>query len=70
MWNSFHMSRCTWNYLYVSCNVSYFAYVNLVETFLWNSPSVVYSSMTMLSVNNLIHGALSLRQGCQNRDPT
>ena len=51
-----YMRLCTWNFFHVSCNVSYFAYVNLMEDFSWNSPSVIHSSVFMLSLNILVHG--------------
>ena len=44
-----------WNFFHVSCNVSYFAYVNLIEDFLQNSLSMILLSIYMSSVDTLFH---------------
>ena len=50
-----YMGSCMWNFFHVSCNVSYFAHVSLVEDFLQNSPSMIHSSMCMSSVDILVY---------------
>ena len=50
------MERSTWNSFHVSSNMSYFVYVNLMEDFPQNSPSIFWSSMYLLSVDKLVYG--------------
>ena len=45
-----------WNFFHVSCNVSYFSHVSLMEDFLQNSPSMIHSSMYMSSIDTLVYG--------------
>ena len=45
-----------WNFFHVSCNVSYFAHVNLMEDFPQNSLSMIHSSTYMSSVDTLVYG--------------
>ena len=52
------MMRSTWNSFPVSSNKSYFVYVNLMENFPQNSPSIIWSSMYLSSVDKLIYGGL------------
>ena len=49
-----------WNFFHVSCNVSYFAHVSLIEDFLQNLPSMIHSSMYMSSVDILVYGEFTL----------
>ena len=42
----------------VSCNVSYFAYVSLIENFPQNSPSIIWSSMHLSSIDHLVYREL------------
>ena len=55
-----NMERCIWNFFHVLCNVLNFAYVNLTEDFLQNSPSMIHLSMYMSSVDTLIYGEFPL----------
>ena len=45
-----------WNFFHISCNVSYFAHVNLMEDFPQNSLSMIHSSIYMSSVDTLVYG--------------
>ena len=47
-----------WNFFHVSCNMSYFAHVNLMEDFPQNSLSMIHSSINMSSVDTLVYGEL------------
>ena len=55
-----YMERCMWNSFLVLYNMSYFTYVNLMEDFPQNSPSIICSFMYLSSVDHLVYRELPM----------
>ena len=55
-----YMERCMWNSFHVLYNMSYFTYVNLMEDFPQNSPSIICSFMYLSSVDHLVYRELPM----------
>ena len=55
-----YMGRHMWNFFHISCYVSHFAHVSLMEDFLQYLPSMIHSSMYMSSVDILVYGEFPL----------
>ena len=49
-----------WNSFLVLYNMSYFTYVNLMEDFPQNSPSIICSFMYLSSVDHLVYRELPM----------